>query len=386
MKFSLKKILSPSELKILRNVSLISIAVSLIIVVISWLFQIYNISKKTPELNPLLSNLNILPFDIEAHKLSAKRFMQSNNPQSAIPHLQRVIVLAPKDIISQKELADAYLEAGYYQKALDLYNQLTEKELQESVLTQIWARRGIANFFLDNKEQSALILKECLTRFPGSAEAACFLGQIEAANSDTSKSIEYLNKAIEIDSTYTEAWYQLSRIKMFQKNYIAARQLLLKALQIEPLHAKSHARLGMVYYYLNNPDLARTSYQTALALNPEDFNTHYNLGELYYSYYKDTVNALKEFKQTLALNPVHSDANFKTALICVKNGMIKESIKYFQDALVTAPQNLRILLQLAAAFEKLSLTTEAIQVYNKILDIDDLNSIARQKIKMLKEK
>jgi tetratricopeptide (TPR) repeat protein len=383
MKLALKKMLNPAEIKLLKKVAIISIASSVLIVGTIWLFQFYHIHKKVKKPDPLLQSTSLQPIDIEAHKLTARRYLQCADPERAIPHLQRTLALNNKDFQSREELANAYLDAGYYQKALEQYNLIPEKELPESINALIYARKGIASFYLGEKEQSRATLDECLTRFPKSAEAACFLGQIEATVADTLKSLSYLQKAIAIDSSYTEAWYQISRIKMMQGKYLDARQILLKALQIEPLHAKSHSRLGMVYYYLKNPELARTSYQTALALNPSDFNTHYNLGELYYSVLNDTVNALREFKETVKLDPMHIDANFRIGLICVRNGMLKESIRYFENALSNNPGNIRILLQQAAAFEKLSLTTEAVMVYNKILDIDVLNSIARQKIKML---
>ncbi|MCX7725565.1 MAG: tetratricopeptide repeat protein, partial [Chitinispirillaceae bacterium] len=172
---------------------------------------------------------------------------------------------------------------------------------------------------------------------------------------------------------------------MEQKLYLKARELLLRTVEIEPLHAKSHARLGMVYYYLDYPELAKKAYQTALALNPDDYNTYYNFGELLYNVLKDTVSALKNYKSALSLKPDMYEAAFKIGLICIKNGLTKEAVRYFEEALKSAPSDVRILLQCAAGWERLGNKEKALELYKKILSLDELNSIAKQKIKLLEE-
>jgi tetratricopeptide (TPR) repeat protein len=118
-------------------------------------------------------------------------------------------------------------------------------------------------------------------------------------------------------------------------------------------------------------------------LNPRDFNTRYNLGELYYSALGDTENGLREFKIALKQNPGHVEANFKVGLICLNNNMIKEAIRYFEVARANGPENVRVLMQLAVAYEKLGDKAAALQAYKAIVGVDALNSIALQKIKYL---
>jgi tetratricopeptide (TPR) repeat protein len=103
--------------------------------------------------------------------------------------------------------------------------------------------------------------------------------------------------------------------------------------------------------------MAKKAYQTALALNPNDYNTHYNLGELSYTKYEDDTAALTEFKKNLEGNPAHAEANL--------------------------PKNVRVLLQLGVAYERLDMKDEALSIYRLILDIDAVNQVARQKIKLL---
>jgi len=326
----------------------------------------------------------IQPFDLEAHELIAKRYMESGSPEKAVMHLKRVNALSPKNIAVIRLLAQALLESGNYSEALTHYDFLASDDAAESIGPQECARRGIALFYLNQATESKAALESCIERFPGNAEALCFLGQIEASENLTSQNAAaYFNKAIAADSSYSEGWYQLARYYMELKLYTKARELLLTAVAINPFHSKSYSRLGMAYYYLDYPVLAKNAYQTSLVLNPNDFNTWYNLAELRISSFNDTVSALKDYQKALSLNPRLYEAAFKTGIICMTNNMFKEASRYFEQALNVTPRDVRILLQYAAAWEKLDRKDKAIEAYSTILGIDELNTIARQKVKLL---
>ena len=380
---------SQAEWKLIRKVLILSVAGSALVVGGTWVFYKIRIiskvavEKKRADRN---SSSTIDSIDIAAHRLAADRFMQTGAAEKAMRHLERLHGLDKKNRQITLDLAHAALEAGFYRQALDYYEQLLEKTGSDSVTASQCARRGIALFYLNRIDESRSALEQCVEKFPRNAEAYCFLGQIEAFRGlPSEKAISCFNRSIAIDSTYTEAWYQLARVYMQQKLYAKARELLLAAVAINPFHSKSHSRLGMVYYYLDYPELARKSYRTALVLNPYDFNTRYNLGELLFGVLGDTVAALKEYKLALRLNPGLYEAAFKIGIICMRNGMNKEAIGYFEKALSNAPDDVRIMLQCAVAWEKLDRPEKAAQLYRSILTIDELNGIARQKLKILEQ-
>jgi tetratricopeptide (TPR) repeat protein len=330
-----------------------------------------------------VSSGELQPIDIEAHRLVAEHYGETGRPEKALPHFQRIISLRPKDRELRYEFATTCLDAKDYKQALKEFSALELNKKPDSLTPKIAARKGITLFYLDRIAESKEALKCCLEQSPNTAEAVCFLGQIEATEADSAKALSHLEQAVSLDPKYVEGWYQLARFRMEHGNYGKAQQLLQRALEIDPLNGKSHARLGMIYYYLDNKILAKKSYLTAIALNPKDFNTLYNLGELYYTAFADTENALREYNATLKVNPDHVDANFKVGLICLRNNMVKESIRYFRNALKTDPENVRILLQLGVAYEKIGDQERALKAYQKVNTVDALNSIAIQKIKYL---
>jgi Tfp pilus assembly protein PilF len=399
----LKKLgLTDEQLKILKKVFQLSCTGCVIVVVGAWGLQTALIKMKNKQAAEKSSpsaeryaffekkSKDLLPIDIDAHEFMADYYLKNDQPQKSIDHILRVLPLQTSNRKLKLQLATAYLQSGQYKSGYEEFLKLSDVDTSDEFSPAIAARTGLALFYLGNIQGSIDKLNKCISTFPRCAEAPCYLGQVEAATEGTSTDASKVSeaeanfrKSLQIDSGYVEAWYQLARYCMSRNDYTRSRTYLLKILDIEPLNAKTHARLGMVYYYLDEPEMAKKSYMTALALNPNDYNTHYNLGELYYSKYEDNTNALDEFKKTLEGNPSHAEANFRVGVICLGNNMIKEAVRYLESAHASDPKNVRVLLQLGVAYEKLDMKDEALRTYRLILDFDALNQVAQQKVKLL---
>jgi tetratricopeptide (TPR) repeat protein len=384
--------LTDSERKLLKKIVLFSFCGCAALVLLVWVVRYLQVKRIAADsaLSPTgllagaFSEKGLSPIDIEAHEFAAGYYLKIDQPARALPHLQRIFPLRKGDRKFTLDCATTYMEAGEYQKAAVLLNGLDETKITDTLSAAVAACYGLALFHLGRTEESIGRLMQCLEKNPSSAEAACYLGEVYAALSVPSDSAEkYFDRALRTDPLYTEGLYQAARYFMNAGDMVRARLYLSRILEKEPLHIRAHSRLGMVYYYLNEPQLAKKSYETALALNPGDYNTHYNLGELYYTAYDDKNAALREFKEALKIKPDHSEANFKTALICFSNNMIKEAARYLEATRAAAPTNTRFLLQLGVAYEQLGRIDDALEVYRRIKELDGLNRIAMQKIRML---
>ncbi len=394
--------LAPEEITLLKKVFKISLALFVIIIVSAWLIQRASLKKSTAngtqakksvenDLSALFGSKNgdLLPIDIEAHEFAARMTKEEMNYDKTIKHLLRILSADPKNRKFRVELGTTYLKATEYGKAEALLRELDNEGIADSLTDPIMSRFGLALFYQGKIEESIAQLEKTVGAFPASKEAYCYSGQIEASiNLNSEKAEKYLKKAIELDPKYSEALYQLARYYMNKPqasdaDYNNARIYLQKQLDIEPLNAKVHSRLGMTYYYLHEPYLAEKSYSMALTLNENDYNTHYNLGELYYSQLNDRLKALEQFKKAAAIKRDHAEANFKIGLIALENQQYKEAIRFLQLANAQAPSNTRILLQLGVAYERLGMREDAIGAYTAILNLDALNDIALQKLKLM---
>ena len=389
--------LTAEQQKILAKVFKISLGAGIVIAAMAWIAQTVQIKMKsaqeqagkvsaTEQLTSYFEkkSKDLLPVDIEAHEFTAQYYLKNDQPQKAIDHILRILPLQKTNEALKLDLATAYLQSGQYPAAFAEFTKLAESDTADEHSASIAARLGLTLFYLGKIKESIETLGACIAKYPQCAEAMCYRGEVEAATSATpQKAQDYFQKAVDMDPGYVEAWYQRARFCMSQNDYPQSREYLLKVLEIEPLNVKAHARLGMAYYYLNEQELAKKAYQTALALNPNDYNTHYNLGELYYTKYGDSAAALVEFKKTLEGDPSHAEANFRTGVICLSNNMIKEAIGYLEKAREASPKNIRALLQLGVAYERLGMKDEALRIYRQILDIDALNEVAHQKVELL---
>ena len=385
--------LTESEQSVVTRAVVISTCVFAALVAGFWAYSFYSATPSGPvELVPpsaeaVISSKEVTDLDVEAHEFAARRYMMAGQPDAALPHLRRIAAVRREGntaIQAMDNMVRAYLEIGEFQKALDAANRLLAAAQDDTLSASLHVRRAIALYNLKQYEESSEVLRTVLERDPKNAEALCFMGQMEAATETRSPTAErFFRRALEADSNYLETKYQFARYFENNGDYKNARALLQQVLAREPLNVRVHARLGMINYYELKTDQALSSYQTALALNPNDYNTHYNLGELYRTLMNDNENALLEFVAALKINPKHAEANYRAGLICAENDMMKEAVRYFEACLENDRRNVRRLLQLAAAYERVGDKDEALAVYREITDIDPLHSIAIQKIRFL---
>jgi len=395
MKNLLTKIgLGESEQKVLKKVSIITTFICAVVVGLFWAFTYFmqESGSKSENKERLLSIISLQPlsqvsenaldingFDLEAHDLAANRFINSGQPHRALPHLQRLLSIRRNDRAAMERLIQVYLEIEDFEKALAAIDYLF-LQTNDTLAENLQMRRAISLYHLKRQDESADIIKRVLKNNPQNAEALCFMGQIE---SPAQTAEQYFLDAIKSAPNYNEAKYQLARFYEMKDDLKKARALLLEVLESEPLNVRAHARLGIVFFYDNESELALKSYQTAVALNPYDYNTHYNLGELYRTKFNNNTKALEQYVLTLKEKPAHTEANFRAGMICIENDMIKEAIRYFEASVQTDRKNIRKLIQLAAAYERLDNRKEALSIYEEILDIDPLHIIAINKVKLL---
>jgi len=395
MKNLLTKIgLGEQEQKVLKKVTVATTFMCAVVVGLFWAYTYFlrdseSAGENKERLFSLISNqpsskdserdLDVNSFDLEAHDLAATRFINFGQPHKALPHLQRILGIRRSDRGIMERIAQVYLEIEDFERALATVDYLflqTDDTLSES----LQMRKAVALYHLKRQDESAEIIRRVLRNNPQNAEALCFMGQIESPAQTAEK---YFLDAIKAAPHYNEAKYQLARFYEIKDSLPKARSLLLQVIENEPLNVRAHARLGIVYFYENQAELALKSYQTALALNPHDYNTNYNLGELYRTKLNNSAKALENYVLTLKEKPDHTEANFRAGMICIENDMIKEAVRYFEASVQTDRRNIRKLIQLAAAYERLDNRKAALAVYQEITDIDPLHIIAINKIRLL---
>jgi tetratricopeptide (TPR) repeat protein len=117
------------------------------------------------------------------------------------------------------------------------------------------------------------------------------------------ESLEYFDKAIELNPTESLLWYMKGRVLIELDKCDEAIEHLDKAFDLNPLYIKCLATKGIAYEKLGKYDEAMACYDEAMILDPNDSYAFALKGTLYLIGFKDYDNALKYLNQAKLINP-----------------------------------------------------------------------------------
>jgi TolB-like protein/Tfp pilus assembly protein PilF len=175
-----------------------------------------------------------------------------------------------------------------------------------------------------------------------------------STQSDIDKAVEYLQRAVELDRNFAEAWAQLSIVESFR--YFVSRT--------------NEAQ----------KERARTAAETALRLRPDMVDTHGALGLFYYYCLKDFDKALSELQIAKERAPNNADTIFSIGLVKRRQGKLDEAIALLEEAAKLDPLNADIWTNLAGTYRGLRKIPEAREFFDRALSIapNDLGIVAQK--------
>ena len=122
-----------------------------------------------------------------------------------------------------------------------------------------WLFQAAENFYERGNFDKALKYFERLIKqhgkvleTPMKADCYAYLGDIHLFNEDFSKAVEYLNKAIALDSEFSHYYYLLGMVYQTQENWRRAIEEFEKAVKLEPKNSIYIEELGRTYVFTGN--------------------------------------------------------------------------------------------------------------------------------------
>jgi len=128
--------------------------------------------------------------------------------------------------------------------------------------------------------------------------------QIEIDKQNYDIAIKNCNKAIELDSTFIEAYYYIGIANNEKHDYSTAISYFKKSIDLSPNYAKSWNHMGFSHEKLGQLDKAIDSYKKAVGFEPKYALAHYNLGNAY-KQEKQLDNAIESYKKATEIDPNH---------------------------------------------------------------------------------
>lgn len=140
-------------------------------------------------------------------------------------------------------------------------------------------------------------------KYPNDFFAYTCLGDYWQLQGDYMKSIQALNKSIEIYSNYTGTYHNRAKAYEYLKQYQLAFEDFNKAIELEPKNYKALLGRAITYMQLyNDIENSMTDLNTALMINPQYALAYLNRGVLYEM--KGGYDlALKDYSKAISLEP-----------------------------------------------------------------------------------
>ena len=233
------------------------------------------------------------------------------------------------------ELTKHLSSAETYQISGDLLNASVENR----AIIGIGLQR-IGNIAIEegNYSDAAKVLKQSiiyLDNAPGRTNLAVAYLRLNQLD----KAIEEAQNAIAIDLKYPGAHYILGNIYFSKEDYKSALPELEKVLLLAPDFEAANA-LGLTYLYLKQAQRAKLLFEEMLSsIGKDSADSHVAFGQSY-EQTNYPLEAEREFKRALAINPKHPRASFFLGYVILQHGgseRLDEAGKAFEEALNLSP-------------------------------------------------
>jgi len=232
-----------------------------------------------------------------------------------------------------------------------------------------WYERGKELYFQGQLEEALNALEKALELDPEYVDAWNGKGIVLDDLGRYEEAIEAYDKALALDPEFAYAWNNKGNALGNLGRYEEAIEAYDKALALDPEYADAWYNKGIALGNLDRYEEAIEAYEKALALDSgyvaawnNKGNALYNLGQ-----YEEAIEA---YEKALALDPEYADAWYNKGNALVNLGRYEEAIEAYDKALALDPEYADAWNGKGVALDGLDRYEEAIEAYEKALALD----------------
>ncbi|MCJ7459236.1 MAG: tetratricopeptide repeat-containing serine protease family protein [candidate division Zixibacteria bacterium] len=194
-------------------------------------------------------------------------------------------------------------------------------------VTKLKPEKGVA--LTEWKEKR---IEEWLT----SPEVLYYTGLRFLLSGEYKEALPYLEKAVEKDPNYVNAYSYIGYCNLSFGRYQEAIEACKQAIRIKPDDFDSHYNLGMAFYALGRYQEAIEAFKEAIRIKPDDAEPYGNLGVAYVNLgrYQEAIEALK---QVIRIKPDDALAHYDLGVAYVNLGRYQEAIEAYRQAIRIKP-------------------------------------------------
>ena len=153
-----------------------------------------------------------------------------------------------------------------------------------------------------------------------------------------SKAIQAYQKAIELDSTYVEAYNNLGIVYQAVGDTKSAIGAYQKSTEINPRYEKGYNNVGLLFLLEGRHEEALEVFRKTLAINPNHIESHINLGILF-KQKGQWENAIESYQKALTIDPHHRETHYNMALLYEQLENWELAISHYQQFIQLASKS-----------------------------------------------
>ena len=181
------------------------------------------------------------------------------------------------------------------------------------------------------------LYQQILLKHPQHADALHLYGLTLLQRGNTSKSAEFISRAIAYDPTKPHYHFNLGLVCEKAGQLDKAQSSYQQALQINPSYCEAQSNLGNVLRRQGQFDAAIHSFEAVLRIKPESAEAHNNLGVVLKEQGK-LSEAITHYRSAIEINPSHAEAYNNLGVALKDEGKLEEAASAFEEALRCKPQ------------------------------------------------
>lgn len=252
----------------------------------------WNEGRSLDALETLVHAHTIAPKNTDIILLLAQVSMADGYFEDAIPLLEKGVQIAPQRADLRIALGESYLRSDNAEKAIRAFEQAIA--IQPSL--RAYAFLGLSNATLGRFDQAKQDFRNGLKLEPGNSFCLYSLGHIAERQGATSTAATLYEKVLQTDPDFPDALLQLATLRIQDKRYSEAEELLRRYIRVAKTPATGYYKLAMVERELHQTDAASHDLATFQTLSRNSAPSVYAYEDLFD--YLDNRSKLSRREQT----------------------------------------------------------------------------------------
>lgn len=274
------------------------------------------------------------PNNLDLYHQRALYYLDHKDLAAAQADINRVLAIDSSNTKYLLSGANIHFFMNKIQRADQLLKRAVEVEPEN---IECLLKLAELHFYLKRYDEEVAVLDKVLSLDKRNAQAYFMRGMIAREKGDTTKAINEMQLAVQMDPDYYNAYILLGDMAAAQKNPLAI-DFYANALKIQPASIEALYHLGMYYQATEQPRLAINTYLSILQLDPMHFDAHYNLGYVYAFQVDSMDQALKYYDLAIRDNPASDRAYWARGRCYEDAGEYTKASADYSKALELNPQ------------------------------------------------